>query len=322
MTLENTNWTRWPHPLAAGNPLLDEVEKTAEQSYDDHSPESLLRGVIAELPSWEQEFPAGIEKVAELRLGTEEPLPSVTLKNIWRHPNAHPMALTLILLDKYGQDYLEWDPEALRTTLKRDDLAISESVWTKILAARVVMMSGSPWRQWEQFNAVTTGLAGRAPNFVYLERPEIGFIMAGIDTMKMMDRTRPFAEDIVKFVAAVLRDRGIVYAPPPLQFAQEELDDKRIHCEDCGLEERDDHDVKCVACGSAKLKRLPGFFEDVRDETKRIFDARKKHRLEQAVEGLSDTAANEAAYKLLTHNEYKNQIRAQLLQQLRMIKAG
>jgi hypothetical protein len=321
MSSENMNWTRWPHPHAVGDPQLGETEKRAElMNYDDHSPEGLLRGMVAEFPSWQEDMPEDVEKTSALRFGTAEPLPSVTMKNIWRHPNAHPMALTLILLNKYGNEYLEWEPEALRTTLKKDETLISDSVWTKILAARVGMMSPAPWRQWEQFHHVVNGLAGRPPNFVYLERPEIGFIMAGIDTMKMMDRPRPFAEDIAKFVAATLRERGIVYAPAPLQFVQEELDDKRLHCNNCGLEERDDHDIKCVACGSKDLKRLPGFFEDLRDEIKKRFDARKRHRLEKALDGLGQEASDEATYKLLVHNEYKNQIRAQLLQQLRMIK--
>lgn len=318
----NTNFTRWPHPTAVGDPLLGDVEKRAEQSYDDHSPEFLLRGVVAELPTWESEMPAGVEKTAALRFGTADELPTVTMKNIWRHPNAHPLVLTLILLDKYGNACLEWEPEALRATLRKDEILLSDSTWTKILAARVVLMSGSPWRQWEQFHWVVTGLAGKPPSFVYMERPEIGFMMAGVDTMKMMDRSRPFAEDIGKFIAASMRDRGVIYAPPPLQFAQEDLDDRHILCGNCGTKEKDDHDIKCVACGSKDLKRLPGVFDSLRDQTQKLFDARKKLPLEQAVDHLGEDAAGEAAYKLLVHNEYKNQIRAQLVAQLRMLKAG
>lgn len=308
--------------MAVEDPLLGEAEKRAELSYDDHSPEYLLRGVVAELPSWEEEMPEGVEKNAALRLGTTDELPAVTMKNIWRHPNAHPLALTLILLDKYGNEYLEWDPEALRTTLRKDEILLSDSTWTKILAARVVLQSGSPWRQWEQFHWVVTGLAGKPPSFVYMERPEIGFIMSGIDTMKMMDRQRPFAEDIGKFTAVVLRDRGIAYAPPPLQFAQEDLDDSHILCGNCGTHEKDDHDIKCVACGSKDLKRIPGVFASLHEQTKKLFDARKKLPLEKAVDGLGTDAAGESTYKLLVHNEYKNQVRAQLVAQLRMLKAG
>jgi hypothetical protein len=155
-----------------------------------------------------------------------------------------------------------------------------------------------------------------------MEKPQLGFLMAAVDTMKHIDRPRPFAEDVAKFVAVACRDTGVTYVPPPLQFAQEELDDQKIKCGECGTIERDDHDVKCVACGSKKLTRLPLEFGDIRDQTKAAFDARKKKPLEQAVDGLGEDAVGSAVYKLLINNEYRNQVRAQLIAQLRMLKGG
>lgn len=318
---EIMNWTRWPHPAATVDQEIDSAdEKRAELVHDDCSLEGLLRGVVAEIPGWEGDLPPGISKFAEARFGTEDPLPLVTTKNVWRHPNAHPLTLLLLLLDRFGQDMLDWEPEALRLTLRKSDIQISDSVWTKILAVRVLVMSPSPWRQWEQFHWISYGLAGRAPNFVYMERPEIGFLMAEVDMMKIVDRPRPITEEIDKFTAVVLRERGITYAPAPLQFAQEELDDRRIHCKRCGTRERDDHDIKCVACGSKELLRMPGPFTHLRDQTKELFEARRKLPLEQALEGLSQDPAGQAAYKLLVHNEYRNEVRAQLVAQLRMLR--
>lgn len=320
MTSSPGTWTRWPRSAAVSDPALDDVEKRAEQDYSSYSLEEILQGVAAELPGLENELPTGIDKVAALRFGTDEALPTVTTKNIWRHPNAHPLTLLLLLVDRYGIDCMEWEPEALRLTLRKHETLLSESTWTKVLAVRTVLESPTPWRQWDQFNWVSYGLAGRAPSFVYLDRPEIGFLMSAVDTMSMIDKKRPFAEDLDKFVAAVFREAGITYAPPPLQFAQEELDDHRIKCRHCGTLEKDDHDIKCVACGSKDLQRLPAMFESTREQTKSLFGARKRMPLEQAVAGLNDTAADVAAYKLLVHNEYRNQIRAQLLGQLKMLK--
>lgn len=319
MSAEGTDWARWPHPAAVAEPL--EAEKSASVVlYSGHSLEDILQGVVAEIPSWEAEQPPGIEKFAGARFGSDEPLPTVTPKNIWRHPNAHPLTLLLLLVHRYTPDCLEWEPETLRTTLRKDGIQLSESAWTKIMAVRVIVTSPSPWRQWEQFHWVSYGLAGRAPNFVYMERPEIGFLMTAIDMMTIVDRARPFAEDLDKFTSVALRDRGIMYAPPPLQFAQEELNDRRIHCKQCGTHEKDDHDIKCVACGSKELSRLPGPFEHLREETKKLFDARRKLPLEHALEGLGHDAAAQATYKLLVHNEYRNEVRAQLITQLRALR--
>lgn len=322
MTTPSTNWSRWPHPITVSDPLLDtDVEKRAEQQYG-RSLEDVLRGVADCVHEVENELPQGIAKFAAARFGTNDPLPEVTHKNIWRHPNAHPLVLMMLLLDRFGQDSLDWEPEALRLTLRKNDIQLSESVWQKILAARVILESPVPWRQWEQFHWVSMGLGGKTPSFVYLERPELGFIMSAVDQMKMIDKARPFAEDIDKFTAAVLRDMGVMYAPPPVQFAQEELDDRHIKCRHCGTHEKDDHDIKCIACGSKDLEHIAGEHEELAKKTKSMFEARKKFPLEHAVAGLGNSAADIATYRLLTHNEYRNQIRAQLLEQLRMLRRG
>lgn len=323
MTTPEMNWTRWPHPSATAEPHLDDgVEKQAEQEYGSYSLEDILQGVAAELPGLEAELPSGIDKTAAMRFGTSEPLPDVTMKNIWRHPNAHPLVLLMLVIERFGKESMEWEPETLRITLRKNDILLSESTWTKLLAGRVILQSPSPWRQWEQFHWISYGLAGRAPNFVYLERPEIGFLMSAVDQMKMVDRGRPLAEDIDKFVAAVLRESGIAYAPIPLAFAQEELNDRHLRCKDCGTHEKDDLDIKCIACGSKNLTKVDGVYEVLRDKTKTLFEVRKRMPIEQAVEGLGNSAADNACYRLLIHSEYRNQIRAQLLGQLRMLRKG
>jgi hypothetical protein len=322
--VSNTDWTRWPHPAANVDPQIQAEEGQKEASvrldYSDVSPDTIVGSVRVDLPEWLAELPEGTEKTAAKRLGTDEDLPAVTEKNIWRHPNAHPLVLSLLLMDRYGQEYVEWEPDALRMTLRKDNTLLSESTWTKILATRVLISSPSPWRQWETFHWISLGLAGRAPNFKFMERPQLGYLMVVVDTMRHIDRPRPLAEDIGKFVAVTCKDIGVTYCPSPLQFAQEELDDPHIKCEDCGTLERDDNDVKCVACGSKRLKRIPGEFVDLRDQTKAAFDLRRKKALAEAVEGLGEDAVGSAVYKLLVHNEYRNQVRAQLIAQLRMLK--
>lgn len=323
MAHPNAPLTRWPHPISVADPSLDlDVEKRAEMEYSSRSLEDMLQGVAVVVPELESEVAAGLAKFASMRFGTNDPLPDVTMKNIWRHPNAHPLVLLMLLHDQHGEDIMEWEPETLRLVLRKGGTQLSESTWQKILAVRVICESPVPWRQWEQFHWVSMGLAGKTPSFTYLEKPELGFMMSAVDQMKMVDKTRPFAEDIDKFTAAVLRDMGCLYAPVPVQFAQEELDDRRLVCKKCGTKERDDHDVKCVACGSKELERLPLEHQQVQDETKKKFEERKKLPLERAVAGLTDSAADVATYRLLTHNEYRNQIRAQLLQQLHMLRRG
>jgi hypothetical protein len=206
--------------------------------------------------------------------------------------------------------------------LRRDKILISNSVWTKIQSVRPLLNVPTPWRQWEIFHWVALGLNGEPPSFVYMEQPQIGHLAAAVDIMKIVDRSRPFGEDVDKFIAVVLKEAGVVYAPPPLDIAQRELDDPQIKCADCGAEDDDNDDVKCISCGSVNVQRVPGEFDELRDAVKRSFQARVGKPLEQAERGLEEDPVGVTTLRLLLHWDYRNMMRAQLVGQLRMLAAG
>lgn len=242
-----------------------------------------------------------------------------SMKDIWRHPNAHPIVLILLLLDKYGQEYLEWHPDVLRLTLERDGIALSNKVWNKILAGRVLLTSPSPWRQWEVFHWVCRALNGESPNFVYLEEPELGHLVSGYEIMKLVDPGRPTSTEVDKFVAAVFKHEGIPFAPAPLDFAQRELEEPKIECTHCEAVHRDDNDVKCVTCGEATLRKLPFEFEETKAECRDLWSARSRLPLSDAVENLPDTGAGSAVYRLLVEWDLSKMMKSQMIQQLRKI---
>lgn len=240
-------------------------------------------------------------------------------KSIWRHPSANPIVLMLLLLDKYGQEYLEWHPDVLKMTLDRDGIALSNSVWNKILAGRVILMSPSPWRQWEVFHWVCRALAGESPNFVYMEEPQIGHMAAGYAMMKIVDASRDTAWEVDKFVAAVFKNEGISFIPQPLDFAQAELEEKKIECTHCNALHRDDNDTRCITCGSDQLVKVPYEFEQEKTDTRDLWNARKNESLGKAIENLPDTGVGSAVYRLLVEWSYADTVKAQMIQQLRMI---
>lgn len=242
-----------------------------------------------------------------------------TQKDIWRHPEAHALVLTLLLLDKYGPDYLEWHPDVLKLTLDRDGIALSNRSWTKILAGRVLLSSPSPWRQWEVFHWVCRGLCGISPNFAYLEEPELHHLVVGSDIMHIVDPRRQTGEEIDKYVAATLQNDGIRYAPTPLDFAQRELDERKIRCKACGAVHRDDNDIKCITCGSDKISPEPGEFDTLRDQTKSLFEKRRNLPLEQAVVGLPEDGVGNAVYRLLVEWDAWRDGKHRMVNQLRMI---
>lgn len=305
----------WPSPGAAPQPP---VERTATPKLASNELGDVVLRAAGLIASWR--VPAGLEKVAELRPGGDENVGVPNKDTIWSHPNAHPAVLLILLLDRYGQDLFEWDPEVILATLKKDGVNLSNPTKTKILASRVPVNSPSPWRQWEVLHWVALGLAGEPPNFIYAEDPEIGHLVSAYDYMQLVDPDRDTSDEVDKFIAAVFKEEGITYIPEPLSFAQHELEDPKIRCNSCGAIHRDDGDVTCVTCGSKDLVRVPYEHADLRDKTKSLWDKVKNMPLEQAVDLVpEDTPEGNAVYQLLVHWDYAHVQRALLGGQLRSL---
>lgn len=287
-------------PIVGAKAVQEQVAEPVE--YAEATTGSLASRAVSTLQDWDPGHLAEDKTAAEV--------------SFWKNTEAHPVTLALTLLDRYGEECMLWEPEVLKVTLIRDGIQVSNVVWTKILAVRVLISSPSPWRQWEVFHWVSRGLAGHAPNFTYLELPEVGHLMLGADVCKIIDPTRHFAGEVEKFVAGTLLSDGQVFAPPPLEFAQRELENPQIECTACHALHRDDNDVKCISCGSTKLVKVPYEFAALRDRCAALWAARAKKQIGPAVEGLPEDAAGNLVYNLLLQWDYARQCRKQLLHQL------
>lgn len=251
--------------------------------------------------------------------GTDKVASAQEPQLLYKDPDAHPLVLTLMTLDRYGQDSFDWDPEVLRVTMMRDNYQVSGASWAKIMAARVLLMSPSPWRQWHVFHWIARALGGHAPNFTFMEEPEIGHLMVCADVMKVVDPGRVTLLEVDKFVAAVLRHAGQVWAPEQLGFAQYALEDPQLQCRRCAARFSDTGDQKCVTCGHDNLERLPYPHATLRDQCKALWGPRREFPLERAVDGLGKDAAGNLVYELLLHWDHAVRVRRQLLAQLRSL---
>lgn len=257
-----------------------------------------------------------LDGVFEKEAAEMEPVPT---KDLWKHPEANAIVLILMLLDKYGQEYLSWHPETLKLTMLRDGLEVSNKSWNKIMAGRVILNSPSPWRQWEVMHWVCRALCGETPNFVYLEEPELGHLVTGFEMMKIVDPKRATSTEVDKYIAAAFKAEGIPYIPFPLDEAQRELEDRKLECADCNALHRDDNDTKCITCGSTKLNKVPFEFEAIRDRCAELFEARSKMPLSEALNDLPDNGVGNAVYRLLVEWDLAKTVKSQMRQQLRMI---
>jgi hypothetical protein len=285
-------------PIALGQQAMEEQEPL---EYHESTTASLAERCASFASEW------GSDKVASI---TE---PSLLFKD----PEAHPLVLAMMVLDRYGPEALEWAPEVLRVTMMRDNLQVSGASFAKIMAVQVILSSPSPWRQWNVFHWMARALAGLPPNFVFLEQPELGHLFVCADVMAICDPKRQTTVEVDKFVAAALRHEGHVWAPESLAFATRALEEPQLECSTCQALFEDNNDQKCISCGATTLHKVPYHYAALRDECIALWKPRRALPLERTVDGLPESAAGNLVYDVALHWDHAQRVRKQLLAQMR-----
>lgn len=172
--------------------------------------------------------------------------------------DAHPVALTLVLMEKFGSEWLEWEPD----TLKREILttfratSVSEHNWQKIQAVRVLTSTMGYWLEWHIFEKIIQALNNNVPRFDITQRCTMPQLMAGVDIANTI-RRETYGEEIQRYVSACALDEGVVYLPTPLDFAQRTLSEPVYVCKVCGNVDTDDFDGRCDFCTARFLDDHP-----------------------------------------------------------------
>lgn len=164
--------------------------------------------------------------------------------------DAHPVALTLVLMEKFSTDWLDWEPD----TLKREILStfratsVSEHNWQKIQAVRVLTSTMGFWSEWHIFEKIIQALNNNVPRFDIVQRCTVSQLMAGVDIANTI-RRETYGDEAQRYVAACALDEGVVFLPTPLDFAQRILSEPTYLCRVCGnLDTDDNNDGRCDFC--------------------------------------------------------------------------
>lgn len=168
----------------------------------------------------------GPEKVAESS--------SVTAANIWRHPDAHPIALDMLMLRQYGPEWLGWEPETLGVLIPEDfkTETLSDLNLSKLQACKVLHLVDSFWHHWEVFLACLMPFNNEFPDFHVLQVPTVAQCLVACDVANRIRDDVAWSEEVRVFIAQVYHHDGI-YAPmPPADFVSltvpEVIDEKKV----------------------------------------------------------------------------------------------
>jgi hypothetical protein len=233
-------------------------------------------------------------------------------RDLLTHHDAHPVAIHKLLDKRFGFEWIAWDPDALWQELRGEfGFTVSELSRSKIQSLRSLHANEMFWTNWEVFSPVVQALNNRIPNFWLMQKPSISQMYAGVDMVSDI-RDHPYNPEISKFMAAAFMDDGVRYAPPPLDFIQDELSGKKYFCNNCGQVGVDNDNKSCDSCGSPDLKKYQEFpLEE--------FKPRIANILKGEYDILEESPADVQGAKLLTAMNYMNFRRRQLEKQKSLI---
>lgn len=146
----------------------------------------------------------------------------INSKNVFRHPDAHPLVLDLLLIHKYGQEWLGWEPETLEIRIPKDFAVdrLSEMNLSKLQAMKTLHLVDAYWERWEIFVWCTMPLNGIFPDFQLMQVPTVAQCMMSVDIANRVRSDVEWSDELKDYLSVVHRHNGILVPQPPVAFVQ------------------------------------------------------------------------------------------------------
>ena len=142
---------------------------------------------------------------------------AVTSKNLWNHPDTHPVVLDLLVLRAYGPEWLEWEPETLLVRVPETFRVplLSDLNLSKLQACRVLHMVDTFWKQWEIFAACLAPFNNEFPDFEVMRAPTVAQCLVAVDIANRIRVDADWSDEVKAYIQAVYEHDGIYLALPP-----------------------------------------------------------------------------------------------------------
>jgi hypothetical protein len=136
-----------------------------------------------------------------------------------------PIDILRILTSRFGPEWIVWEPETLWTELKRSNgKAVPEPVRNKIQGLKTLLVSDAFWRDHLVFEKVVMAFNNHVPLFDQYQNPSPAMIANAIEEAATI-RTAEYSDDVLRYMAVVCFQDGLVVLPEPLDVAQASLDE-------------------------------------------------------------------------------------------------
>jgi len=141
--------------------------------------------------------------------------------------DAHPIILSAVLFTHFGAQWFTWVPETLWKEIIEDFglKTLTDHTRSKIQAVRTIHITDWCWTKWEVFCPIVQALNNNIPDFEIMRKPTISQLFFTADVMGVLRDDVDWGEEVCGFVAASLLTKSVTYAPDPISFCQNALDE-------------------------------------------------------------------------------------------------
>lgn len=308
------------------------MSKRLDEEFYENLKKEGAKKIAAEQPS------GAVLDTSGALLSTPKP---ITPRNLFSHPDTHPVVLDMALLKVFQLDWFPWLSDTLFHEIEREfKTPIAEVNRLKLMAAKTLHIVNSYWDQWEVFEKVTIGLNGIMPQLDTMQPPDLPSLYAGVDIANSI-RSELFGDEVKRYCAAVIINEGTTYAPPPLDFCQEFVSQPMYKCKDCdrtgsALPPFDGH---CPTCSQTfeqdkafSLKPDPEIKDKARglnleyrliydpQPTKKRFEELDKMSPEKVAESIGETTEDVEAARIIVAVDFMRHREKQLKEQLESLR--
>lgn len=178
-------------------------------------------------------------------------------------PDAHPVALALLLTDKYGPSWVGWEPETLWLTMDKDGMSPSNHSRAKLQAVRTVLSGPMYFDRWEVFYLCCQAFNNNLPDFDQARPASVPQLFHAVWVGDQLSKSPKYSDEVSRWVAACCLNDGLVALPKPLDFAQREAMMVEYRCKRCGNIDPDYDTPECDWCGAPpeELEKQPKYID-------------------------------------------------------------
>jgi len=138
-----------------------------------------------------------------------EAIDSAEWREMWENPEADATVLNAMVLSKYGEEALDWDPLTIQMEIQ-DDFGVTPAseVMDKICAMQIVMGTGDFFGRVDAFRNIVNTIANGQPFFQTFTPLQAEEIALAIATVGMNRDMIPFAPAVQELVRLSLKGDG------------------------------------------------------------------------------------------------------------------